>query len=86
MNRRAVISLIGGAAAWSSTVYAQKRPMPVVGMLWWGLPSRTTHFVDAFRRGLYEIGYIEGQTVAIQEALGLSVPDTLLARADEVIE
>jgi putative ABC transport system substrate-binding protein len=61
MRRREFVSLFGGAAAWPVAARAQQPMMPVVGFL----PSRP-HFMTAFRQGLKEAGFVEGQNVAIE--------------------
>jgi putative tryptophan/tyrosine transport system substrate-binding protein len=66
-RRREFITLIGcGAAAWPLTVSAQQPGMPVIGYLGSGPAELYAEFLRAFRRGLKEIGYIEGQNLAIE--------------------
>src|SRR3954447_23658391 len=66
MRRRAVLGLIVGAAAWPVAVRAQQPEMPVVGFLRSTPSEPFTHLVVAFREGLKETGFVEGQNVAIE--------------------
>jgi putative ABC transport system substrate-binding protein len=65
MNRRAVISLIGSAAAWPLVARAQQAPMPVIGFLDSRTPDAISDRLRAFRQGLSSLGYVEGENVAI---------------------
>ena len=67
MRRREALSLIGGmAAAWPLVAHAQQPTMPVIGILRSTSAATSMHLVAAFRKGLAEAGFVEGNDVAIE--------------------
>jgi putative tryptophan/tyrosine transport system substrate-binding protein len=66
VRRREFIVTLGGAAAWPLAARAQQPTVPVVGFLHAASPSDWAPSVGGFLQGLKEIGYIEGQNVAIE--------------------
>ena len=66
MRRREFIILLGGAVAWSSAARAQQASGPMIGFLSGISPAPAAQLLVAFRRGLNETGFVEGQNVAIE--------------------
>src|SRR5262245_31663331 len=66
MKRREFVGLIGVTAVWPLAGRAQKSPVPVIGYLGFGSPEGYATRVAAFREGLQEAGYRDGENVAIE--------------------
>jgi putative ABC transport system substrate-binding protein len=65
MKRREFIVLLAGAAAWPRAARAQQA-VPIIGFMSARSPEDSVHLLEAFRRGLKEGGFVEGQNVAIE--------------------
>jgi putative tryptophan/tyrosine transport system substrate-binding protein len=84
-RRKFLATLLGGAAAWPLAAWAQQSAMPVVGFLNTRVPGADPHLLAAFRRGLKETGYVEGQNVTIEYRWAYNQYDRLPALAADLV-
>jgi putative ABC transport system substrate-binding protein len=85
VKRRTFIAALGGAAAWPLVARGQQPSMPVVGFLRSTPAGPFAHIVGAFRQGLNETGFVEGQNVAIEQRWADNQLDQLPALAAELV-
>jgi putative ABC transport system substrate-binding protein len=86
MNRRAFITLLGGAAAWPLAARAQQAAMPVIGLLTSRRPDDEPQLLAAIREGLKATGFVEGQNVAIEYRFAEMRNERLPALAADLVQ
>ena len=85
MRRRALLLLLGGAMTAVRALRAQQKAMPVIGFLNGTSPDAAAPFVAAFRQGLNESGYVDGQNAAIEYRFGEGRDDRLPALVADLV-
>jgi putative tryptophan/tyrosine transport system substrate-binding protein len=86
IKRRDFMRLLDGAAVtWPLAARAQQTTLPVIGYLSSRSPSDSAHIVAAFRQGLQEAGFVEGQNVTIESRFAEGHFDRLPALADDLV-
>jgi putative ABC transport system substrate-binding protein len=85
MDRRKLLGVIGGAAAWPLAARAQQAIVPVIGFLGPGSAQSDAYRVTAFRQGLSEAGLVEGQSCTIEYRWAEGHYDRLPALATELV-
>jgi putative ABC transport system substrate-binding protein len=86
MKRRAFVTFLSGAAAWPLVARAQQQTIPVIGYLNTRGATDDLHLVAAFRQGLRDVGFVEGQNVAIEYRWADAQYDRLPALATDLVE
>ena len=85
IERRAFITLLGGAAVWPVATRAQQPAMPVIGILWGGTTEGMAPQVSALRLTLNEAGYVDGRTVTLEYRVAENHLDRLPALAMDLV-
>jgi ABC-type uncharacterized transport system substrate-binding protein len=85
VKRREFIAGLGSAAAWPVVARGQQSGLPVIGFLNSRSPEDAARLVVAFRQGLRENGYVEGQTATVHYRWALGRYDRLPALAAELV-
>jgi len=85
IRRRKFMSLLAGAATWPLAARAQQAAMPAIGFIRTTTPDDSVKLVEAFRRGLGEVGYVEGRNVVIEYRYAQGQIDRLPALAADLV-
>src|SRR5499427_7644144 len=85
MRRRELLLLVGGAVTAPRALRAEQKAMPVVGYLNSASPGPAAPYMAAFRQGLSDTGYVEGQNLAIEYRWAEGNFDRLPALAADLV-
>jgi len=87
VKRRTFITLLGGAAAWPLAAHAQQLSpdRPIVGVLAPQSQAASARNIEAFRKGLRDLGYVEGRNITLEIRYGDGLPERLPQLAAELV-
>jgi putative ABC transport system substrate-binding protein len=86
MQRREFIAILGGVAGWPIAVHGQQlKKIPRVGFLGLTSPAAHARFLEAFRRGLRDLGYIDGESIWVEHRWAEGQYDRLPQLATDLI-
>src|SRR6516162_1407497 len=85
IRRREFIAGLGSAVAWPAAARAQQPAVPVIGFVNVGSANAAADGVRAFRKGLSETGYVEGQNVTVEYRYAEYQYDRLPALAADLV-
>jgi putative ABC transport system substrate-binding protein len=86
MRRRAFVTLLGASAVWPLVTRAEQRTIPVIGFLHQGSADQNVERLAAFRKGLAEAGFVEGQNIAVEFRWADGQFDRLSALAADLVQ
>jgi putative ABC transport system substrate-binding protein len=86
MPARELVFLLGGAMVTARILRAQQKAMPMIGFLGSTTPSANAANLVAFRQGLRDIGYVEGQNLAVEYRWAEGHYDRLSALATDLVD
>src|ERR1700736_806009 len=87
MRRREFITLLATTAAWPLSVRAQQAgKVPTIGVLWHAASAEEEAvYLGAVRRGLTELGYVEGKYVTLENRFPAEIPERFTSLAVELV-
>jgi putative ABC transport system substrate-binding protein len=86
LHRRDFVGVLAGSALWPLAARAQKSGVPRVGIVWIASQSEVAPFNEAFRLGLRELGYVEGETVVIEARFAEGKVDLVRGIAEDLVQ